>query len=368
MTENEPSIKDDISEDNDDDGVKTGQDDAAISDGGFDDDDFGDFEEAAPVKATYSIEEPDDPFPESPKKLPEFGFANFAETPPPKHTSFDFSVPSSSNDVKTLQDLVEDSEFWKFDDSGSFSLVENDEPTVDYFEFFDTGKYDDENPPDLPKDYQEALKLWSEVCFVEDTPALKLQWNKTTLYSSLLSTLNMSAAKAMPRDKPVVPVLIPTSGVHLELPTHDRVSKLLPSANDQEKSDSQQLSESGATENDNSKFDNFDWHPSSLDTACISDVLNLNFETNHKNTDDSFEKELQRLGIERSEIGTPDTQDSMVDNNSLNLNEILRPTMTGRSETNGIVSELSADARSLLNALPDYGYMLSKILMFPVKR
>lgn len=66
------------------------------------------------------------------------------------------------------------------------------------------------------------------MCFVEDTPALKLQWNKTALYSSLLSTLNMSATKAMSREKPVIPVLIPTSGTHLELPAHDRVSKILP--------------------------------------------------------------------------------------------------------------------------------------------
>ena len=72
-----------------------------------------------------------------------------------------------------------------------------------------------------------ALKLWSEICFVEDTPALKLQWNKTNLYSGLLGTLNMNPAKAVPREKPVLPTMIPTSAP-LELPSHDRVSKILP--------------------------------------------------------------------------------------------------------------------------------------------
>ena len=72
-----------------------------------------------------------------------------------------------------------------------------------------------------------ALKLWSEICFVEDTPALKLQWNKTNLYSGLLGTLNMNPAKAVPREKPVLPTMIPTSAP-LELPSHDRVSKIQP--------------------------------------------------------------------------------------------------------------------------------------------
>ena len=69
--------------------------------------------------------------------------------------------------------------------------------------------------------------MWSEICFVEDTPALKLQWNKTNLYSGLLSTLNMNPAKAVPREKPVLPTMIPTSAP-LELPSHDRLSKIQP--------------------------------------------------------------------------------------------------------------------------------------------
>ena len=45
----------------------------------FDDDDFGDFEEAS--ASIESFKEPDDPFPETPTKAADFGFAKFAESP-----------------------------------------------------------------------------------------------------------------------------------------------------------------------------------------------------------------------------------------------------------------------------------------------
>lgn len=63
---------------------------------------------------------------------------------------------------------------------------------------------------------------------MEDTPALKLQLNKTKLYSSLLGTLNMNASKAIQKEKQVLPVLVPTPAPPLELPLNDRVSKIQP--------------------------------------------------------------------------------------------------------------------------------------------
>ncbi|KAE9553602.1 hypothetical protein FO519_003197 [Halicephalobus sp. NKZ332] len=247
----------------------------------FEDDEFGDFEEAsvsaAPLKPTMSIEEPDDPFPQSPRTENQFGFAKFDEKILKSQSSFE-SFISSNEQIKSLSEVADDPALWDFEDSAADSVVEKNESITDFFEHFDTGKFPEEDSPDLPDFYLKALKLWSEICFVEDTPALKLQWNKTNLYSGLLSTLNMNPAKAVPREKPVLPTLIPTSAP-LELPSHDRVSKI---------------------------------------------------------------------------------------QSRLNLDEILRPT-TGRIG-NGNLAELSADAKSLLEALPDYGHMLSRMLMFPVKR
>ena len=62
----------------------------------FDDDDFGDFEEAsfsaAPPKPTTSIEEPDDPFPQSPRTDNQFGFAKFDGKPLKPQSSFESFV------------------------------------------------------------------------------------------------------------------------------------------------------------------------------------------------------------------------------------------------------------------------------------
>lgn len=64
----------------------------------FDDDEFGDFEEAsfsaapAAVRPSQSIEEPEDPFPESPRKQTEFGFAKFDGKELKPQNSFDLSV------------------------------------------------------------------------------------------------------------------------------------------------------------------------------------------------------------------------------------------------------------------------------------
>ena len=47
----------------------------------FDDDDFGDFEEATVSSHPHPIQEPEDPFPETPTKEVNFGFAKFEESP-----------------------------------------------------------------------------------------------------------------------------------------------------------------------------------------------------------------------------------------------------------------------------------------------
>lgn len=62
-----------------------------------------------------------------------------------------------------------------------------------------------------------SLKLWSEICFVEDTPALKFQWSKSKLYEGMLAALNMNSTKATPREMVPLPMLIPTSPLPLQL-------------------------------------------------------------------------------------------------------------------------------------------------------
>jgi len=174
----------------------------------------------------------------------------------------------------------------------------------------------------------------------------------------------MNPAKAVPREKPVLPTMIPTSAP-LELPSHDRVSKILPN-------EGIQTEATAGTSSVELEKSNFEWQSTDISnpitgTSDFSSILDLDFDSIQKSTkDNDLETELERLGLGRTEESSSGTQDLNFGNNSINLDEILRPT-TGRIG-NGNVAELSADAKSLLEALPDYGHMLSRMLMFPVKR
>jgi hypothetical protein len=184
------------------------------SDGEIDDDDFGDFEEAT-VSNAAPIIEPEDPFPETPTSSTNenFGFAKFEDSP--KLTP-QRSFESPNLTVPSINDLISDNSFWEFDDPAASSMIEGSVDGVDYFNTFDDGKYSDEI--ELPNVYLNSLKLWSEICFVEDTAALKFQWNKSKLYGGMLAALNMNSLKATPKDTvSILPMLVPSSPLPLQL-------------------------------------------------------------------------------------------------------------------------------------------------------
>jgi hypothetical protein len=180
-----------------------------------DDDEFGDFEEAttAVVSATTSIQEPDDPFPETPTKNISFGFAKFEDSPKltPQRSFEDATIST----MPSLHDIIHDDLVWDFDDPAATSMVQNSVDGIEYFEQFDNGCFSEDI--NLPKDYLNSLKLWSEICFVEDTAALKFQWNKSKLYEGMLAALNMNSTKATPRENVPLPMLVPTSPSPLQL-------------------------------------------------------------------------------------------------------------------------------------------------------
>jgi hypothetical protein len=181
--------------------------------GDEDDDDFGDFEEAT-VSTELQVKEPEDPFPETPTSINKnFGFAKFEDSPrlTPQRS---FENPTIT--MPSLNDLISDNTFWEFDDPAASSMIESSASGIDYFYSFDDGKYSEDI--NLPKVYLDSLKLWSEICFVEDTAALKFQWNKSKLYEGMLSALNMNSLKATPKDTIVpLPMLIPSSPLPLQL-------------------------------------------------------------------------------------------------------------------------------------------------------
>uniref|UniRef100_A0AC34FG05 Aftiphilin n=1 Tax=Panagrolaimus sp. ES5 TaxID=591445 RepID=A0AC34FG05_9BILA len=334
-----------------------------------DDDEFGDFEEAS-ASVTTPVKEPDDPFPETPTKNVNFGFAKFEDSPKltPQRS---FESPVST--LPSLHDLINDNLFWEFEDPAATSMVGGSVDGVEYFEPFDDGRFSEDI--DLPKIYLNSLKLWSEICFVEDTAALKFQWSKSKLNDGMLAALNMNSAKAAPREIIPLPVLVPTSPSPLQLDLPE--SRFKPNDELSSRSHSQQQhhqqqqrgreefattisasttttnksSPSNATNTDQSLDSlyvqpvNFDWHSSGLSNplktgASISDissVLGCNYETK---TDNSFD-------------------------NAINLDDILRP-QTGSNGNK--VAELSVDAQALLQALPNYNFMLSKMLMFPLNK
>uniref|UniRef100_A0A7E4WC12 Clathrin_bdg domain-containing protein n=1 Tax=Panagrellus redivivus TaxID=6233 RepID=A0A7E4WC12_PANRE len=377
----------------------------------FDDDDFGDFEEA--VAAPSVAPEPEDPFPETPTTNTTFGFADFGDknlVPVPPATpefnaTFDPPPPPTVPSLPSLSDILSsESDLWDFgsdDPANGDALVVSDPPAYDYFLPFDTGKTDAEGF-DLPQHFVDALEVWSRICFVEDTPALKLKYDKTALYEGMLSALSMSSAKAAPKDKPVsIPVMNPmpaTTTFDLELKPAPVAPSggLFSNSNEGFSPETQTATASGSTLTTSTStvpaldanptiIDslsvppvNFDWGSAGLSNpltgAAISDfaaILDCDFASK-ASTEHSLEAELERLGLGRSQKDLqsfPDTQELTFGNNSLNLDDILREHHQNNSSghSNGVV-ELSVDGKALLEALPDYGFMLSKMLMFPVNR
>uniref|UniRef100_A0A914DIJ5 Aftiphilin n=1 Tax=Acrobeloides nanus TaxID=290746 RepID=A0A914DIJ5_9BILA len=342
----------------------SGQDDG---EDGFDDDDFGDFEEATIAEpSSSSVPEKEEPQPAA--------FADFRRFS--SQSSFDSSLAS-------FCDILENSSLWLFDHSFDEIQLE----FCDIIALLDAG-----NAPadiELLEPFQKALWLWSQICYIEETAALKFSWHNSLSYTKLLGSLSMSQEKAYAKSKdlPIFAqhligsqkILKPMSAAEAASPTTPNVTIV--------KSSSQEIDSLSVAPV------NFDWQSSGLSNPLTSAALTTNFvainETDFLASLEAqtssrvngsisvLEQDLHALGlVEDKKPSTSfngpsntaasafasDITSDLVLKNSNSSDEI----GTNVKRKTKPISELSQGAQELLLELPDYSYMLANVLMFPV--
>ncbi|KAI1720664.1 hypothetical protein DdX_04907 [Ditylenchus destructor] len=345
------------------------------ADNGDDDfDDFGDFEEAndtCQAEASTSVMSP----------LP--------------------SVSADSECLQGLEDISTGSDLWTFDlpclsqdtsltdspsEQLSNSLSDPGNPEMcDLFARFDLC---DEEIKDFEfKDFEtQSLRLWTLLCYVEETVALKFLWNKSIAYSEFLNALHIRSNAMCGQ--------INTASLTSKLPSFsalDDASTL--NARDSTNTITHSNNPAPVT-SDWSTVDSlsvapveFDWRNSGLEnpftsssttaiSACVLECDNFfsaDGNGNHYNGASILEQELERMGLSNGHAALPNTSNNL----SVDLNELIRKNIsnstTKLATLNGSqakqykdVNELSLEARALHDRLPDHTYMLADRLMFPL--
>ncbi|KAH7721628.1 Protein Y45G5AM.9 a [Aphelenchoides avenae] len=337
-----------------------------------DDDDFGDFEDASPL---------DEPVP-----------STSGSVPLSAQQSFDSTVA-----IATLRELsTGGSELWEqaLEDEErrpSCSSVREEEedasPTPsDLFAFFDEGK-----PPSETASLQtheiDSVRLWARLCIIEEAEALKFVWNQSVAYSHFLDALRMDVAKAKASVKKEIPVFVPTPNGVLAPMNHSATSTNVPNGAIANHSSSSSVSTDLRSANIDATVDslsvppvNFDWQSSGLSNpltgssiSAFSAVLECDFFTSDSSSSHTdglsiLQRDLDAWGLTDGATDSTDLH-SFTPSLALDLQSLQSKQLSeiAASKKRKSPSELSVQARALYDALPDHSYMLSKVLMFPVR-
>uniref|UniRef100_A0A915D7X9 Aftiphilin clathrin-binding box domain-containing protein n=1 Tax=Ditylenchus dipsaci TaxID=166011 RepID=A0A915D7X9_9BILA len=334
------------------------------------DDEFGDFEEAAPLAVPNEQElKAEDSVPCELNR-------------PSCSRSISFDSQAQCN----ISDVISDSNLWVFDalaleaetttinDSESVGHVINEVEVCDIFRKFDLC---DDDLNDCLKDFElQSLRLWTLLCYVEETAALKFLWSRSFAYQLLLDALQMNVKKISVSGPLANSLPQLNASLTLSLNTDTAVAdgmatfqhSLLPDAS------VDSLSVAPA---------DFDWKTSGLmnpltgaSIGALSAVLECDFFSSDTNSNGQsiLERDLQDMGLSNGHFISTSTQ-SFSNVLPVNLNQLMQNGQPTTSTTMSSpsckqykrVDELSLEAQALHNRLPDYSYMLSSNrLMFPL--
>ncbi|KAI1719477.1 hypothetical protein Ddc_08689 [Ditylenchus destructor] len=320
-------------------------------------------------------------------------------------TSVKSRSPSVSADAECLQgleDVSKDSDLWMFDGpclsqdesltdspseqpSGSLSGQGNEE-MCDLFARFELCDEEIKSECQFQDFELRSLRLWTLLCYVEETVALKFVWNKSIAYSEFLNALHIRSnamcgqinSASLTSKLPSFSALDDASTLNARDSTNTCTHSNNPTPITSEWSTVDSLSVAPVE---------FDWRNSGLEnpftssstTAISACVLECdNFFTadgngTHSNGPSILEQELERMGLSNGHAALPNTSNNL----SVDLNELIRKNISNSTiklaTPNGSqakkykdVNELSLEARALHDRLPDHTYMLADRLMFPL--